>query len=452
MSVYPRNMSAFLNRLSGYNKNNVKMNVLGSSSANNGDVIQVDLPTNSIVDLSSLAWSFKNTWSVAVAGDNKNHDLPIQAESIINRLSVEVNGQTLVNLTNYNVLYHALLYMSATDDYQLQRKAAQCNTQTGSAGGSCQRIQTVNGATNNAATTTRQHVIDSWVGFLGSAKPNFIDTSLLGNVRISITLAGADMVGGDAAAGKANSYQLTDQYFSIDVVSIADGVYDAMVDQMLASGAPIEIPFKNYFSFSSAQNTSMSQTTAFNVASQSIDRLWAVPRAATYNDRDAGRVGTAPAHPIVANNVPYFNFAACNGSDFHFKVNNTLYPQWTSKNPQDWWQHTKLAVGDQGNMLAGAFPTALPHYLDNFFVYACQLEHRTDGDERFLSGIDSRGAAAQCYFISSQSTDAADLPSGNADLATTKNRSGDVANQIIVFAECTSSLRIMANKVLEIVQ
>ena len=63
MSVYPRNMSAFLNRLSGYNKNNVKMNVLGSSTANDGDVIQVDLPTNSIVDLSSLAWSFTTTYT-----------------------------------------------------------------------------------------------------------------------------------------------------------------------------------------------------------------------------------------------------------------------------------------------------------------------------------------------------------------------------------------------------
>ena len=133
MSVYPRNMSNFLNRLSGYNKNNVKMNVLGSSTANNGDVIQVDLPTNSIVDLSSLAWSFKNTWSVAVVGNDQNHDLPINAESIINRLAVEVNGQTLVNLTNYNVLYHALLYMTATEDYQQQRLTAQANTQTGAA-------------------------------------------------------------------------------------------------------------------------------------------------------------------------------------------------------------------------------------------------------------------------------------------------------------------------------
>ena len=33
MSVYPRNLSTFLNRMSNYNKNNVKMNVLGAAAA-----------------------------------------------------------------------------------------------------------------------------------------------------------------------------------------------------------------------------------------------------------------------------------------------------------------------------------------------------------------------------------------------------------------------------------
>eukprot|EP01050_Picozoa_sp_SAG11_P021646 SAG11_NODE_3893_length_2161_cov_53.741028_4_plen_78_part_00 len=59
MSVYPRNLSNFLNRLSGRNKNNVKLTVLGSDEAKQGDIVQVDLPSNSIVDLSSLAWSFQ---------------------------------------------------------------------------------------------------------------------------------------------------------------------------------------------------------------------------------------------------------------------------------------------------------------------------------------------------------------------------------------------------------
>ena len=446
MSVYPRNMSNFLNRLSGYNKNNVKMNVLGSTTASAGDVIQVDLPTNSIVDLSSLAWAFQVTYA-ASGGDGAAH-LPVNAESLINRMAVEVNGQTLVNLTNYNVLYHALLYTTATEDYQQQRKVAQSNTRSGEASGTCF-------AANDAAEI-REHVIDTWLGFLGSAKPNFIDTSLLGNVRITITLANNDIIGG-AHADINRAFTIDQQHFSVDVVSISDGVYDAMVDQMLASGAPIEIPFKNYFSFTS-NHDSMEQTTAFNVASQSIDRLWAVARQTTedgqgdraYNAANAGRVATAPAHNIVTNNVAYFNFQSCNGTNFHFRVNNTMYPQWTSKRSQDWWQHTKLAVGDQGNMLAGAFPQSLAQYENNFFVYACQLEHRTDGDERFVSGIDTRGAAAQCYFVSNQST-LTDLNSG-AHATPHINRNGNVDAQINVFAECTSLLRIMANKVLEIVQ
>ena len=458
MSVYPRNMSNFLNRLSGYNKNNVKMNVLGSSKANQGDIIQVDLPTNSIVDLSSLAWSFDVKYTCTGTATKKHH-LPINAESIISRIAVEVNGQTLVNLTNYNTLYHALLYVTATEDYQRQRLIAQANIQGGGAtgddvvNGTVQELQSEEGTLTKS--TTRRHVIDTWLGFLGSAKPNFIDTSLLGNVRITITLANSDIVNGDDAAS-TSVFEVDKQHFSIDVVSIADGVYDAMVDQMLASGAPIEIPFKNYFSFTSL-NSSMAQSTAFNVASQSIDRLWAIARqtgadglgAAGYNKTTATKIATQPKHPIVVENSPYFNFSTCNGGGFHFQVNNTLYPQWTSQAPQDWWQHTKLALGDQGNMLAGAYPAALSHYQDNFFVYACQLEHRTDGDERFVSGIDTRGAAAQCYFNSSQSSMTADK---DVPAARTNRAAANVANQVVVYAECTSLLRIMANKVLEIVQ
>eukprot|EP01046_Picozoa_sp_COSAG06_P053826 COSAG06_NODE_9406_length_1906_cov_8.678453_2_plen_101_part_00 len=100
-------------------------------------------------------------------------------------------------------------------------------------------------------------------------------------------------------------------------------------------------------------------------------------------------------------------------------------------------------------MLAGSYPTALSHYEQSFFVYACQLEHHSDNDERFMSGIDTRGSAAQCFFTSRQSIINPDpMNGGGAAL----NRTALVANQVVVFAECTSSLRIMANKVLEIVQ
>ena len=89
-----------------------------------------------------------------------------------------------------------MLYMTATEDYQLQRRVAQTNIAGNAANGTTLMAASAAGA--NVAEV-RRHVIDTWLGFLGSAKPNFIDTSLLGNVRISITLAGTDIIGLKAA-------------------------------------------------------------------------------------------------------------------------------------------------------------------------------------------------------------------------------------------------------------
>ena len=437
MSVYPRNLSNFLNRLSGYNKNNVKLTVLGSDTANQGDIVQVDLPSNSIVDLSSLAWSFQVVYGTqAAAGECYP---PINCEGLISRLAVEVNGQTLVNLTNYNDLFHLLLNMTATEDYQRQRMVAQSSVSstdaaTVTSNGTTQKLV----AADAGAASTRLHTVDTWLGFLGSAKPNFIDTSLLGNVRISITLAPGDVLGGGAGGGESNNnrtYAVSDQAFSIDVISISDGIYDAMVDQMLASGRPIEIPFKNYFSYTNLV-ANMGQTTLFNVASQSIDRLWATARLQTYKDAniDPVNVGSVSdrALSIIKTTPSYFTYKGDTGMHFQFQVNNTLYPNWQMTRGDQLFQHTKLAVGDQGNMLSGSVPVSAKAYLENFFAFAVSLEHHTDSDERFLSGVDTRGASANCYLKSSDN--------------------GAAASQIIIFAECTSSLKIMANKVLEIVQ
>ena len=454
MSVYPRNLSNFLNRLSGYNKNNVKLTVLGGDTANQGDIIQVDLPSNSIVDLSSLAWSFQvvyGTQGAAGGGNTPSITPPINCEGLISRLAVEVNGQTLCNLTNYNDLFHLLMNMTATEDYQRQRMVAQSNV-SGDHGGNAANNTGDRGngtaqtlvAADAGAESTRHHVIDTWVGFLGSAKPNFIDTSLLGNVRISITLAPGDILGaggqtvggGDAAAftGDNRTYAVSAQAFSVDVISISDGIYDSMVDQMLASGRPIEVPFKNYFCYTNLV-ANMGQTTLFNVASQSIDRLWGTARLQTYNAAASRPVAVnlnAVAHSIIKSTPPYFTYKGDTGQNYQFQVNNTLYPNWQSTKAADWFQHAKLAVGDQGNMLSGSVPISRKMYEQNMFAFVVSLEHHTDSDERFLSGIDTRGSSANCYFKS--------------------DNNGGAASQIIVFAECTSSLKIMANKVLEIVQ
>ena len=196
MSVYPRSLSHYLNRLSGYNKNTVKLNVLGSTSASQGDIIQVDLPTNSIVDLSSFCWSLRLAYTAEAT--SQSMALPQNAEAIIDRLEVQVNGQSLINITNYNTLFHTLLYTTATEDYQRMRKISQSNV---GAGNEAKNGQALDYTCDDAGHSppVREHVIDSWLGFLGNSKPNFIDTSLLGNVRIQITLNNGDIISNTVA-------------------------------------------------------------------------------------------------------------------------------------------------------------------------------------------------------------------------------------------------------------
>jgi len=137
----------------------------------------VYLHSNSIVDLSSLAWSFQVVYGTQAAAGVMVP--PMNAEGLIQRLAVEVNGQTLVNLTNYNDLFHVLLNMTATEDYQRQRMIAQTNISSTAAA-----TPTTNGTTQNLvladganAASTRRHTIDTWLGFLGSMLGSEIDTT-----------------------------------------------------------------------------------------------------------------------------------------------------------------------------------------------------------------------------------------------------------------------------------
>ena len=438
MSVYPRSLSHYLNRLSGYNKNTVKLNVLGSTSASQGDIIQVDLPTNSIVDLSSFCWSLRLAYTAEAA--SQSMALPQNAEAIIDRLEVQVNGQSLINITNYNTLFHTLLYTTATEDYQRMRKISQSNV---GAGNEAKNGQALDYTCDDAGHSppVREHVIDSWLGFLGNSKPNFIDTSLLGNVRIQITLNNGDIISNTVAdaAPALRNFAITQQHFSVDVISISDGIYDSMIDSMLASGKPIEVPFKNYLSYTHTTG-SMNVNMPFSISSQSIDRLWAIARNSLYNaaTTKTANVAAGPGTDATGTNYstlahPYFNFSNRGGTDFQFTVNNTTYPSYSSSDARDWQKQLRGAIGDQGNMLSGCVPTSLAQYTDNYFAFAVSLEHHSGADERFVSGIDTRGASANCMF---KSVDGG--ASGN--------------HQIVVFAELTSILEIKANKVITVIQ
>eukprot|EP01051_Picozoa_sp_SAG22_P002857 SAG22_NODE_131_length_18561_cov_10.941387_13_plen_78_part_00 len=74
-------------------------------------------------------------------------------------------------MNNYHVLFHMLLYATATEDYSRQRQIAQSNKDTAAGSGSAHDLTTADGARVLANAKSTDHVIDTWLGFLGSAKP-----------------------------------------------------------------------------------------------------------------------------------------------------------------------------------------------------------------------------------------------------------------------------------------
>ena len=156
---------------------------------------------------------------------------------------------------------------------------------------------------NEAYTATDdQFCIDYFEGLLGSIEPGIIDTGLLPQITLEITLAedavcpsvdGVLMAIGDGTGvtnsidkegGTACTYQLTNMSLQLEVLGMATSVLDQLVEARISSVGYLSLPFKNYYTYSSTH----SGTTRFSVNSASWDRVWFVYRPTAFATTPAG--------------------------------------------------------------------------------------------------------------------------------------------------------------------
>ena len=78
---YTRNLSYMVKHLASFSRLNYKLQTLNTNTATNGNIITVDLPSNSIVDLRTLTMLFNGstTTTAGFAGFSRN------IESVIER-------------------------------------------------------------------------------------------------------------------------------------------------------------------------------------------------------------------------------------------------------------------------------------------------------------------------------------------------------------------------------
>jgi len=281
-NILPANISFFMQRLQGVSTSHFKVFPQSSDNGTSGKILRFELPSNSLVNLRNLRLFFNA--STAGAGAS----LPNDISSLIERVAIYMGGVLVQNnFQHYNVLKHA----------KASIKKSYCNAALGHPN-IVRKVSYHDGNTLADAAPEAyagkddQFCVDNWEGLLGSIEPSIVDTGLMPQITLEITLAddtvcpissGRDMTTFDSVGSANPTFTLSNISVQVEVLGMATSVLDQIVEQRISSVGYLSLPFKNYYTFVSSHTG----TSRFNVNSASWDRLWLAYRPTAYATKAA---------------------------------------------------------------------------------------------------------------------------------------------------------------------
>ena len=470
-SVLPSNLSFFMARLQGVGTSHFKVNPQTTGAQSAANIVRFELPSNTLLNFRSIRVLFNATTTPLTSAIS----LPNDMSSMIERCSVYIGGVLVANGFNgYNTLVHAKAalqgYKCGALSHPEMVRAIKYHDGVLTAIGDAESEQYVATADVNA------FCIDNFEGFLGTCEPSIMDTGAVSTIVVEFQLADATVCGSSAGraldgTGAADFtdtvtptpvnpiYSLTNMTMQVEVLQLATNVLDTIVEQRISQVGYLSIPFKNYFSYSNTHTTS----TRFNCNSSSWDRLWAVFRPEDYNGTKApvrikgykkkgaftGLTAGAATVDGVDIGLPeydvggtgslntncekykphYFNFvepraAATTDCRYQLQINSANIPSYPMTSPELYaMSMNSLDYYDKGHKIT------LDQYKKNYFV-ACWRFCLPDSEySRLASGIDCRGVSSSCSI----------------------NTTNTSQNNVHLYCECTSELRIGAGRQIEVV-
>ena len=416
--MYPKKLTPVLNRLGGYNNNVYKIMPLNADEITSGKIISVRLPTNALVDMSSFAMHF----DIATSGAGSR--LPNKLSTLIERVEVLCGGQTIQQGFNgYGTAKHILDTVGGSSCKKYSRQVLNhdfvLTTNAGPYGDAF--IASDPEVYTKASSTGPAFIISDWLGFIGECVPRVLDLGLMSEVQIRITLANKNVLVKAAAGSTVTDFSLSSVYFTLNTLSV-DGVYETLLEDKIKRDGFLEIPYKNYFTTFSSHSGS----TRFSNSSQSIDRIFAVMRASTYNQNDEPEQVSAGAGRMehTEQKITKFLKFRCptEVSGWQFQINNVLYPQYLAK-PIDAYRMLELAVDSKVMEIPNA-----QAFLNQYAIFPVRLN--CDNEVGHINGFDSRNTNSIMEF-------------------TTQGAVSGIESFILV--ETTATLKVGAGKAMEIV-
>jgi len=416
---YPPQLSYFLDRVSGFSTNTFKLFPQNAVNASPNQIVRFTLPNNSLLNLKSFAFRF----SASTTGAGAIARLPADISTLIERVEVTSSGVQLASGANfYNVLKQAMTAL----------KGDSCDPVLGHSS-MVRATSYVDGAAkagNEVYTgSSALFSIDKWEGFLGSSGPGILDSSLLGELVISLTLADNSVLSSSAGTtlpgtgaddfdidgNGASTYSLSNMYATVEAMSLASSGYDEMIQGIISEVGFLEVPFKQYMSF---QDT-VSQQMRWSVATQSLDKIIVVHRDSEYNSivaprrvagykvydatNSLGGIASYDAGGVLDTNKELYKPACSNFVEptpasntvlgHQFQINGANLPNFQAST-EDMFSITRNAVGIHHAQTKMGLDTMRKH----FCVYAVRLNLPGSEENRLISGLDTRSTNLSGYY------------------------------------------------------
>jgi len=281
-SSFPTSLSYRIKSLVGnMSRVGVKLTPDRTTGIAPNDIITIKLPNSSLVDLRT----FNFFYQFSTSGTTGTFLHPRYASSLIERISVIINGNTVDITPAYSYLYNTLMDLEGSSFDQFSKRNV-CeffdpSLRYASADPSSSADVAITGANFTASGQTAPSKIEGaithWLSFLGSCNPSCIDTSDLGDVFLQFQFSSAyvlpSTINATAQTLAGANFTLDNVYATVDVISFASDEYYSLKASKLASSG-LNIGFYSYLNARFASATKSSGiNVSWNVSANSLDQI-----------------------------------------------------------------------------------------------------------------------------------------------------------------------------------
>lgn len=433
---YPEELGYFYKSLTNYSQNNSRLTTSTLPQLNPGDLIQVTLPDNNIVNMDSFVIR-ADLVGFRGAGSNDQCILPKDSSSFIDAVTIDIGGRVIDGsvASGYNQLAKIKTDLWAGNS-AVERGIMELSQDFPSSVGSNLAAVGYTASTTGkigveigSAFTVNSDIqkgtanMNAWPivirfphTFFGCGKS--LDLTTLPPVRLTARLAQSSVVMQNAnSATNLATYGLYNIKAYVTTVSLNDDQkYYSMVRASIDNGG-LPVPFKRYVSKTGA-SLNASGSVLFPLITDSLDAVYVFLLKNTPG-RDA---------PTTAGQVnPAFKRLSFNNSqtieNFQIDLNGSLWPQWQVQ-PKEAWYLVRESLAKDRNVYA-INPAITPfNWQTDYFLFAYRW-----------------AATPGTWYRSGYNTSGLTVPA-----AALINTSGDLQSTPWVIAECTSVLHIKKDR------